>query len=202
MNKEITRRDAAWLIARAAAIPAGASFFARWTDAAQHSAEHDHSPGTHAPPDPHNWSAYRPQFFSPEEFRMLDAFTSILIPSDDTPGAREAHVTAFIDFVVNAAAEYAPETQTHWREAMRWLGDHRFGTLNPDAQLELVREMSGPEHDQSREHPGYSTYHLIKDMTVHAFYTSRVGLVDILEYKGLAYLTEFPGCDHPEHQQV
>lgn len=133
---------------------------------------------------------------------MLDAFTSILIPSDDTPGAREAHVPAFIDFVVNAAAEYAPETQTHWREAMRWLADHKFGALDTRAQVELIRQMAEPEQNDSRQHPGFSTYHLIKGMTVHAFYTSRAGLVDVLEYKGLAYLTEFPGCDHPEHQQV
>jgi hypothetical protein len=35
---------------------------------------------------------------------------------------------------------------------------------------------------------------------VEGFYTSRVGLVDVLGYKGLAFLSEFPGCTHPEHQ--
>jgi len=39
-------------------------------------------------------------------------------------------------------------------------------------------------------------------MTVRAFYTSRVGLIDVLEYKGNTYLTEFPGCAHPEHHKV
>jgi hypothetical protein len=29
-------------------------------------------------------------------------------------------------------------------------------------------------------------------MTVRAFYTSRIGLIDVLEYQGLAYLSEFP----------
>jgi hypothetical protein len=43
---------------------------------------------------------------------------------------------------------------------------------------------------------------LIKDMTVRAFYTSRVGLIDVLEYKGNAYLTQFPGCTHSEHQKA
>jgi hypothetical protein len=31
-------------------------------------------------------------------------------------------------------------------------------------------------------------------MTVEGFYTSRVGLIDVLGYKGLAILSEFPGC--------
>jgi hypothetical protein len=39
-------------------------------------------------------------------------------------------------------------------------------------------------------------------MTVFAFYTSKAGLVDNLEYKGNAYLTDFPGCTHPEHRRV
>jgi hypothetical protein len=29
-----------------------------------------------------------------------------------------------------------------------------------------------------------------------------VGLIDVLEYKGLAYLSEFPACTHREHQRV
>lgn len=126
----------------------------------------------------------------------------ILIPTDDTPGAREAHTAAFADFLVNAAAEYAPELQQHWREAMRYLDAHKFAALSPDAQLALIEEMSAPERKESATHDGFDTYRLIKDMTVHAFYTSRIGLIDVLEYKGNAYLTAFPGCTHPDHQHV
>jgi gluconate 2-dehydrogenase gamma chain len=137
-----------------------------------------------------------------EDFRNLDAFTAILIPTDDTPGAREAHVTAFIDFVVNAAAEYAPEIQNDWRNAMDWLRAHHFAQLPAGQQLSLVQRISEPEHDASSNEEGFSVYRLIKEMTVHAFYTSRIGLIDVLEYKGLAYLTEFPGCNHPEHHAI
>jgi hypothetical protein len=163
----MTRRDANWLILRATAI-------APWLNAHQ---EHLHSS---APSDPHNWTNYRPKFFSPEDFQLLASFTEILIPTDDTPGAREAHVAAFIDFVVDAAAEFAPETQDHWRAAALWL--HSIDLKNITAP------------DQLSPH-----FQLIKEMTVHAFYTSRIGLIDVLEYQGNAYLTEFPGCAHQEH---
>lgn len=133
---------------------------------------------------------------------MLDQYTAILIPTDDTPGAREAHVADFIDFVVNAAAEYAPEMQTEWRTAMEWLAKANFQELSEDQRITLIRESSGPERDHKISHEGYSTYRLIKSATIRAFYTSRAGLVDTLEYKGLAYLTQFPACDHPEHQKV
>jgi hypothetical protein len=65
-----------------------------------------------------------------------------------------------------------------------------------------VQHISEAEHDRANDHEGFPVYRLIKEMTVHAFYTSRMGLVDNLEYKGLAYLTEFPGCNHPEHHTL
>jgi hypothetical protein len=200
----MTRRDAAWAILRAAAVAGGQEFFSDWMRAAQvvdHSS-HAHNTTSHAPPEPDRWTSYQPKFFSPEDFRTLDAFTAILIPTDETPGAREAHVTPFIDFVVNAAAEYAPEMQNDWRTAMDWLRARHFAELPAAEQLSLVQRISEGEHDSANRQDGFPVYRLIKEMAVHAFYTSRIGLVDVLEYKGLAYLTEFPGCNHPEHHSI
>ena len=192
----MTRRDANWLIARATTAAGAASFLTPWL-AASESHRHDA-----APADPHDWSNYHPQFFSAEEYEWLERFTAILIPTDETPGAREAHVAAFIDFVVNAAAEFAPEVQGQWRDAVAWLRSSRFGGLSAEQQVALVTRASAPESDHAATHPGFVRYQLIKEMTVRAFYTSRVGLVDVLQYQGIAYLTEFPACTHPEHQRV
>lgn len=202
LSAEWTRRDAGWLLARVFTVATGQQFFSEWLSAAQTGNAHGHSTSSTAPPEPDRWSSYQPKFFSPTQFQILDQFTAILIPSDDTPGAREAHVAPFIDFVVNAAAEYAPEMQENWRSAIRWLETSGFDKLPPDKQIELVKEAAGPEFDKSKTHAGFKSYRLIKDMTIRAFYTSRVGLVDVLEYKGLAYLTQYPGCTHPEHQKV
>jgi hypothetical protein len=197
----MTRRDANWLVLRAASTAGAATFFTPWfaSNGLAANQPHDHSA---APPDPHNWASYSPKFFSAEEFQGLDSFSAILIPSDDTPGAREAHVAPFIDFVVNAAAEFAPETQDHWRDAMRWLRTANFGGLAAPEQLALVTAASAPEFDRSLTHPGLSAYQLIKEMTVRAFYTSRIGLVDVLRYQGIAYLTHFPACTHAEHRNI
>ena len=186
----MTRRDANWLVMQAAATSGAAAFLVPWLAAQQ---THHHSA---APPDPHDWSAYQPKFFSLEEFQWLESFTAILIPTDDTPGAREAHVAGFIDFVVNAAAEFAPEVQDHWRKAMIWLRSNNFGKLSANQQLALVTEASKAGSPQE------TAYQLIRELTVRAFYTSRVGLIDVLEYQGIAYLTEFPGCSHPEHAEI
>jgi len=198
----MTRRDASWLILRAAVTASGSAFFSDWLKAAQTSAAATHAGHSQAPPDPHNWAAYKPQFFSAEEFHILDLFSATLIPADETPGAREAFVPQFIDFVIHAAAEYAPEMQGRWRTAITYLRDQQFAAMNDDRRVAFLEAISEPEHDPTKHHDGFAHYQLIKEMTVQAFYTSRAGLVETLEYQGLAYLTEFPSCGHPEHLRI
>lgn len=203
MPRKITRRDVGWTITRAFAVAGAQPFLSEWLASAQTAAHtYAHKGGISAPPAPDRWSSYKPAFFSPAQFKMLDQFTAILIPSDETPGAREAHVAPFIDFVVDAAAEYAPEMQKEWRTAMDWLDASKFAEMQPEAQFHFIEQISAPERGQEETHAGFAAYQMIKDMTVRAFYTSRVGLIDVLEYKGNTYLTEFPGCTHPEHQKV
>jgi hypothetical protein len=189
----MTRRDALSAIASAAAVSSAPEFLDGWLRGAE---PHPHSDRSVAPPEPDRWTNYQPKFFSREEMETLDAFTAILIPTDETPGAREAHIAPFIDFVVDAAAQFEPELQHDWRHALDFLGEHQFAQLTAAQQLAFIEKMS---HEEAE---GHEFYELIKDMTVHAFYTSRAGLIDVLEYKGNAYLAEFPGCSHPEHHQV
>src|SRR5579863_6238788 len=105
------RRELLNLAVRAAALPGGAQFMAAFLKGAD---EHDHSghsaqPGQKtAPPELPLLRDYRPKFFNPQEFTALQAFTEILIPTDDTPGAREARCAHYIDFLLDAATEYAP----------------------------------------------------------------------------------------------
>ena len=94
---KLTRRDLAHLLVRSAALPGATVFFSEWLKGAGES-QHEHHAG--APPEPDYWSGYQPQFFAPRISSRLEAFTEILIPTDETPGAREAHCAYFIDFVL------------------------------------------------------------------------------------------------------
>ena len=81
-----SRREFLDLATRAAALPGAAEFFPAWLQAAQ---QHPHSPSSAAPPEPGLLRKYKPKFFEPEDFAALQAFAEILIPTDDTPGARK-----------------------------------------------------------------------------------------------------------------
>jgi len=193
-----TRRDLLGLATRAAALPFAAEFFSAWLYAAE---EHQHEPGSSAPAEPPFLRDYQPKFFAPEDFAALQAFTEILIPTDDTPGAREAHCAHYIDFVLQASAG-VPATQKQWRAAMDALKESGFHAADANARLALMEAISKPERDRSAKHPAYTAYQLIKRQNTFAFYTSRAGMIETLDYRGNTFNASFPACNHPEHQAV
>ncbi len=195
----MSRRSLLDLAVRAAATPAGMEFFAAWSKAA---AQHTHSADEAMTSEPSPLRDYQPRFFSGEDFEALQAFTEILIPTDDTPGAREAHCAHYMDFLLQAFTGYEPETQKEWRDAMAALKAAGFHAADRAGREALTEAMSKPERDGSARHPAYFAYRLIKRENVFAFYTSRQGMIETLHYKGNSYNAVFPGCDHPEHHVI
>ncbi len=169
---------------RAAALPGGSLFFAKWFDK-----------------QPAQLENYEPKFFSRQDFAVLQAFTEILIPTDDTPGAREAHCAHFIDFVLSNSSD-VPQSQSNWKEAMQALKSAGFHSADASRKLDLITEMARPEAEPKATHPAYFAYRLIKQQNTFAFYTSRAGMIETLDYKGNSYNISFPACNHPEHQTV
>jgi len=192
---------------------AGRKFLADWLPTgdnakATHPHQHGASTTSGAPADQAGDVApYTPQFFKSDEFKTVEALTELIIPTDQTPGAKETQVARYIDFVVSAAAEFRPALQREWADGLQALDrlsrekhQRAFHEIANTDQQALLEEISLPERRAGASHPSYDFYMLVKDITVEGFYTSRVGLIDVLGYKGLDYLSEFPGCTHPEHQ--
>lgn len=194
----VTRRDFFQAAACVLTLPAGARFFALWLDAAARPQRGAHQ----APAEPRLLAEYSPQFFDVSDFAALEAFTAILIPTDETPGAREAHCALFIDFVLHNSAGVAPELQQQWRTAMEALRRAGFHAGDASARASLVEQMSRPEREAGATHPAYFAYRLIKQQNTFAFYTSRAGIIENLDYRGNSYYAEFPACTHPEHQRL
>jgi hypothetical protein len=102
-----TRRDLLELAMRAAALPGGAEFMATWLKAQ----EHNHAANSSAPPEKPLFNNYQPKFFSPEDFEALQAFTEILIPTDDTPRREGSRLRALHRFSDDRLGRFAgPET--------------------------------------------------------------------------------------------
>ena len=192
----LTRRDLLELAIRAAALPGATQFFSAWFENAH---AQQHAAISHAPPQPPFLRDYTPQFFSAEDFQALQSFTEIMIPTDDTPGAREAQCAHYIDFVLQAAS---PAVRQQWTDAMASLKQAGFHAADAQGRLSLVTAMSRPELDRSASHALYGVFRLIKQQNTFAFYTSRAGIIDALDYRGNSFNVTFPACNHPEHQVV
>lgn len=170
--------------------------FSRWVYA------HDHSIQTAAAVSP---EAYKPRFFEPGEYATLERLAEIIIPSDDTPGAREAGVSEFIDFIVASddSVQYPFRTGLTWLDAhsMRLHGQ-AFRKLAESDQREILDHLAYKDQYRPGEEDGREFFRLVREYTTMGYYTSKTGMeaLDVPSLK-MAY-PECPGCPHgddPEH---
>ncbi len=144
-----------------------------------------------------------PAFFNKHQYATITDLASLIIPTDDTPGAREAKVNEYIDLIVG---ESPFDMQKIFLDGLAWLDNisqkrHRktFVALSNLQQVVILTEISNIKNPTAENVVQTKFFRAIKDATIDGFYTSKVGL-DELGYKGNTVLDEFPGCTHPEHQ--
>lgn len=82
--------------------------------------------------------------FTPEQAADVEAITAQIIPTDSTPGAREAHAVRFIDHSLSNWAKPQAETflkglaELNADAEKRWPGSGGFAKLFPARQFELL----------------------------------------------------------------
>ena len=152
-------------------------------------------------------AVYRPQFFTAAEYAAVERLAEIIIPSDATPGAKEAGVAEFIDFMVASD----PEAQYGFRTGLTWLNAHaeqatgkRFVELTPEQQTSLLEPLGFKDKARPGEEDGARFFRTVREYTVTGFYTSEIGFKE-LDNPALKFYAESPECPHkgdPEHAHV
>jgi glucoside 3-dehydrogenase (cytochrome c) hitch-hiker subunit len=144
---------------------------------------------------------YKSQNFSEPEFAVTARVADLIIPPTDTPGAVAAGVPRYIDEVVTAN----PGHKARFRAGLKWLeaaagkSGKKFLELDEAQQIAILKPLSAAADAGRMQSDGERFFGLIKSMTADGYYTSRIGLVDELGYKGNTVLAAFPECTHPEH---
>ncbi len=143
---------------------------------------------------------YQPQFFNSKEYRNIEIVTELIIPRDESPGAQDAGVSEFIDFM----AAHGDHDMAGLRKGIQWLDRNSkggsFADLNPRQQEELLKSVAFNRGDEE----GQQFFKLARRCTVMGFYTSRIGLEE-LSYPGLQFYSQSPECPHkndPEHRHL
>ena len=149
-------------------------------------------------------AAYRPQFFMAQEYATVERLAEMILPTDGTPGAKEAGVAEFIDFMVSRDTE----VQYRFRTGLTWLNAHSerafgqpFVELTPDQQTAVLEPLAYKDKARPGEEDGRSFFKVVREFTVTGFYTSEVGY-KALDNPALKFYSESPECPHkddPEH---
>ncbi len=164
--------------------------------------------------------SYKPLFFSPRHYRMVEHLTEMIIPEDDTPGAKQAGVAEFIDFMVanrvpvsvsrdvrsaDDAIDAGNEAQNRFVAGLDWLDarshsefGQAFMDCTPEQQNSLIEELAYKAKFKPTTESGRAFFQMMRDYTVVGYYTTKIGLQSI-GYPGLQVAwSKMPGCAHPD----
>ncbi len=137
----------------------------------------------------HSQGTYEPTTFSMEEYESLGTLVDMILPASDTPGAREVGVHAMLD----EDLAKSDEALGILRDGLGRLREQGFADMTAAQRVEALTrysESTGADRD---------FFETLKGLTIDAYYSTEVGLVQELGYQGNTYLAEFPGCTH-EHE--
>ena len=138
-----------------------------------------------------------PAFFSKDEFQMVDELSELIIPADEhSPGARAAQVAASIDRRLAEALD--PEMKTRWKDGLeridvlsRQMHGKPFLGASSEQRTAVLTRMA--QNEMKPQTPEERFFRDLKRSTARAYYTSRIGIHNELEYKGNTFLNEFAG---------
>ena len=134
---------------------------------------------------------------------MVERLADIIIPSDTTPGAKEAGVAEFIDFMVASD----PEAQYPFRMGLGWLNAHsertagkKFMELTSEQQTSLLEPLGFKDQARAGEEDGRKFFRLMREATVNGFYTTEIGFKE-LDNPALQFYAESPECPHKDDRE-
>jgi hypothetical protein len=149
----------------------------------------------HTPPE----QQAQPRFFNEADFKTISRIAELIIPETDTPGAIRSGVPSYIDLIIarNTDQQLVVADGLRWLDAeSRRVAEKPFLALTESQQLSILEPLCDAS-DSGKPNPGRNVqfFSLVKNLTADGYYTSKIGLIDELQYKGDKVLSSYPSCD-------
>ena len=142
------------------------------------------------------------RFFTAAELALFDALSETILPADDhSPGARAAGVASFVDAQLAEKDPKIPDWAEERQQArdslaaldglcreMKGMG---FVEASPALREAVLTKAAAGESDPKT--PAEKAFKWVKGQTAYAYYTSKIGIHQEMEYKGNSLLVEFAG---------
>jgi len=140
-----------------------------------------------------------PKFFTPAEFALLDELTELIIPADDhSPGARAAKAAGYID--ARTAEAFEDQERDDWRKGLQLVDalsqkmhGETFMAASAEQRVATLTQMA--KNETNPQTPEEVFFRELKHATARAYYTSKIGIHQEMEYKGNVMLQEFAGYE-------
>jgi len=130
--------------------------------------------------------------FTAQDIALLDEVADTILPATKTPGAKAAHVGAFMALMVTDT--YEAREQGIFRDGLRTLNEAAFMTATPAQRLarleQLDREQKAYMDARERGAPPHY-FRLMKELTLLGYFTSEIGCTQAMRYE------ESPGRFEP-----
>jgi hypothetical protein len=121
--------------------------------------------------------------FTAQDIAFLDEVAETILPETKTPGAKAAHVGAFMALMVTDT--YEEREQGIFRDGMRKLNEASFMTATPAERLTLLERLDREQkaYMDARERGAPAHYfRLMKELTLLGYFTSEIGYTKAMRY--------------------
>lgn len=151
---------------------------------------------------------WKPLFLDAHQNDTLIVLSDLIIPTTDTPGAKEALVNRYIDLVLAADSR---EAQRDFLNSLSYLDGEAmrrykaaFRYLTREEQDELLHTLAYPHTGSgwagdtgAVADPGHAHFEKLKGRIATAYYSSQIGEKE-LGWDGAFAHGPYQGCEHPE----
>ncbi|HEV8400274.1 MAG TPA: gluconate 2-dehydrogenase subunit 3 family protein [Gemmatimonadales bacterium] len=132
--------------------------------------------------------------FTAEDIALLDEIADTILPETKTPGAKAAHVGAFMAVMVTDT--YEEREQGIFRDGLKALNDGGFMAATPAQRLARLEQLDREQkaYMDARQRGGGAPAHyfrLMKELTLLGYFTSEIGVTQAQRYE------EAPGRFEP-----
>jgi len=122
--------------------------------------------------------------FTARDVAFLDEVADTILPDTKTPGAKAAHVGAFMALMVTDT--YTPGDQDVFRAGMRTLDEASFMAATPEQRLarleQLDREQKAYMEKKKEDDPPHF-FRQMKELALLGYFTSEIGCTQAMRYR-------------------
>ena len=122
--------------------------------------------------------------FTARDIAFLDEVADTILPDTKTPGAKAAHVGAFMALMVTDS--YSDRDQGIFRDGMKKLDEASFMTATPQQRLARLEQLDREQKaymDAKKDDDPPHYFRLMKELTLLGYFTSEIGCTQAMRYR-------------------